>query len=271
MAVTSDGSPKPVRGRIKYGSSTRKRRSSIDRSSISGASWERTPLPLSLRQPAYPKSTKPNLSATVRSVRKARLQRTPIQPGASRVIVAPNQGVEQVRAFDAFVDAPSPFAKHKSVAKDHDYHPDLHSDLHAESVHPGATFTNSSIPIPSQPYHTIPPPPFHSHHLNNFQPLTPSSAMPFNMTAHSSPGYLDARTRAINVALTRPEWTTWDFVDLFITNLPPGVRTVDLWNTFRVEGEVNFIDIFVTRGGEKDTKARLRFRQVQSHVFAQCA
>jgi len=75
-------------------------------------------------------------------------------------------------------------------------------------------------------------------------------------------GYLDAQTRSANLQHTKPEWTTWDFVDLFLTNLPQDIKTVDIWKNFRKEGEIALIDIFVTRSGQKDNKARLRFRQV---------
>lgn len=80
-------------------------------------------------------------------------------------------------------------------------------------------------------------------------------------------GYLDPRTRANNLAHTRPEWTTWDFVDLFVSNLPPEIRTVDLWDNFKKEGNIDSIDIFVTKAGQKDNKARVTFKQVLSDVM----
>lgn len=251
MAVDSDGSPKPVKVRMAYGSSTRKRRSSKARSSISGTSWDQNSLPLSLRQASFNSTARRPTAAQARHNQKVRLNRPCFEPRISRVMLARDQGAEQLRPFDAFVDVPSPFAKGKTLAKDHGY-PDHQKDE--------KSFTNTSNSI-LQPNHTSPPP------SPPYTFKSPTDTMPdanvnSNTRSQRVEGYLDARTRATNVQHTRPEWMTWDFVDLFLTDLPPQIRTVDLWNNFKKEGEVDLIDVFVTRGGQKDTKARLRFRQV---------
>ena len=262
MAVNDAGSPKPVKGRTKYGATSKKRRSSKARSSISGGSWDQSSLPLSLRQASFNTATRAPSAATGGHDPKVRLSRPPVQHGASRVLLAFSQSSEQGRPFDAFVNAPSPFAKQRATAKTKAY---AKSDGKVDTK---LTTTSNSR---NQSYHTSPsstpppsPPPSPSHDSVNEIDFTPDTNMYSNRTPPRVEGYLDARTRAANLQHTRPEWTTWDFVDLFLTSLPPGTRTVDLWNNFKEEGEVDTIDIFVTRGGQKDTKARLRFRQVLS-------
>jgi hypothetical protein len=256
MAVSSDGSPKPIKGRMSYGTSGRKRRSSKARSSISGGSWDQSSLPLSLRQTSFNNAARIPTAAKFRHSQKMRLARPSILPGSSRVILALNQSSEQVRPFDAFVDIPSPFAKQKIVAKSPEY-PNATTTATEQNV--DTTFTNTKSTSTPKFNHTSPPPSPH-HSLSQESDLTPDDDMDSNRAPHRIEGYLDARTRSVNLQHTRPEWTTWDFVDLFLSNLPPGIRTVDLWNNFKKEGEVDSIDIFVTRDGRKDNKARLRFR-----------
>ena len=256
MAISNESSPKPVRGRMAYGSASRRRRSSKARSSISGASWDQSSLPLSLRGTSFNTTTRIPTAAKVREHQKIRLNRPPLRPGSSRVILALNQSSEQVRPFDAFVNVPSPFAKQKEVAKDQGY-PTPEPDL-------DTPFTNTVKTLPGFHYTSTPPPPppppaAAEHTFVNDTDATPDTTMYSNRRVE---GYLDASTRAVNLQHTKPEWTTWDFLDLFLNNLPPGIKTVDLWRNFKREGEVDLIDIFVTRGGQKDTKARLRFRQV---------
>jgi hypothetical protein len=107
----------------------------------------------------------------------------------------------------------------------------------------------------------------HGFHYDSMHPITsfPGSNMDPNGISQRVEGYLDPQTRATNLQHTRPEWTTWDFVDLYLANLPRGIKTVDIWKNFRKEGEVALIDIFVTKSGQKDTKGKLRFRQVLSN------
>jgi hypothetical protein len=266
MAVTSDGSPGPVKGRMKYGTGSRKRRSSKARSSISGGSWDRPPFPLPLRQASYDNGTSVPTTAKVRHNQKSRLTQPSVQVGSPRVILALGQNSEQVRRFGAFVNIPSPFAKKNlTVAKNHDC-PDPDNQ---EADFFFTNDTSNSIPKPYQ-YSSIPPPPPppQTTFANEIHSV-PDQAMNSYGFDQGIMGFLDAQTRAANLHHTRPEWMTWDFVDLFVTNLPPGIRTVDLWKNFMKEGDVDFIDIFVTRSGQKDTKARLRFRQVTPDISAQ--
>lgn len=291
MAVTGDGSPRPVKGRMTFGVSSRKRRLSKARSSISGDSWDQTSLPLSLRQPAFIKGSKTPTATTARHSQKMRLSRPAIEPGSSRVILAFNQSSEQVRPFDAFVDAPSPFAKQRRQEKKEMKESKEERELLARThgyPRPRTTINNidsttttnkqdfdntfNSIPLPRHTSSSLPPyifPDSFLHHHpyypshNSFMSgtqLTQPSNMNSNRMLQTTEGYLDARTRSANLQHTRPEWTTWDFVDLFLSGLPPRIRTVDLWKNFRKEGEVDLIDIFVTRSGQKDNKARMRFR-----------
>lgn len=267
MAVNSDGSPKPMKGRARYGATSRKRRSSKARSSISGGSWDQISLPLSLRQASYSNTDRTTPATEPRHPQNRRLARPFIRGGDPRVLLSFNQNSEQGRPFDAFVDVPSPFAKQKvnPIAKRHKHRDVDHYDL-------GHNFTRSFNPS-AQPLHLSPhsPPPAPSqHYFDNEIHFIPDTNMKFNRTSQDGPGHIDARTRAINLQHTRPEWTTWDFVDLFLNTLPQGIRTVDLWNNFKKEGEVDFVDIFVTRSGQKDTKARLRFRQVISDRNVPC-
>jgi hypothetical protein len=257
MAVSSDGSSKQIKGRMSYGTSGRKRRSSIARSSISGGSWDQGSLPLSLRQASFNNATRVPSAAKFRHSQKMRLARPTILPGRSRANLALNQCSEQVRPFDAFVDIPSPFAKQKIVAKSHGYHNPTASTTDRQNVDTSFTDTRpTSIPDFNRTF----PPPSPYRNLSNECDLIPDNDMNPDRASQRTEGYLDARTRSANLQHTRPEWTTWDFVDLFLSNLPPRIRTVDIWNNFKKEGEVDLIDIFVTRGGQKDNKGRLRFR-----------
>lgn len=246
MGVNNDGSPKPVKGRMTYGASSRRRRSSKASSSISGGSWVQSSLPLSLRGASFNKATRTSTAGKVRHHQNVRLGRPEIQSGPTRGLLAFNQNSKQERPFDAFVDVPSPFAKQNVVAKKHGY-PNPDQDINT-------AFTDTSTP-------PFPPLPSHHNSMNKIQ-FIPHTNRDSDRMSQSVEGYLDAATRAANLQHTRPEWTTWDFVDFFLTNLPQGVKTVDLWRNFKREGEIDLIDIFVTRGGQKDTKARLRFRQV---------
>jgi hypothetical protein len=256
MGVNTDGSPKQTRGRMAYGTTSKQHRSSKARSSISGGSWEQSPLlvPLSLRQASFNTPTKTAAAAKVRHAQKMKLSRPPGHLGSTRLILAPNQGSEQARPFDAFVDVPSPFAKRKVVAKSQS------SSEQNHTIQP--KFTNTSIPVSTpqpHPHPTSPLPCPYPSSGNETGFSTDAKMDPYRMRAGFG-GHLDARTRADNLLHTRPEWTTWDFVDLFLCNLPPAIRTVDLWNNFSKEGKVDLIDIFVTRGGQKDNKATVRFR-----------
>jgi hypothetical protein len=265
MAAHSDGSPKPMKGRTKYGTTSRKHRSSQARSSISGGSWDQNSLPLSTRQASYSNNFGTPTSTTLQHNQKQKLARPHNRGGDPRVILAFNQNSEQGRPFDAFVDVPSPFAKQKRnpAAKRH-YHPDPdHHDVDFD-------FTDN-LKSTSQPFDasTSPPPSPHHHLVDEFNFMTDTN-MNSNHPSQRASGYIDPRTRALNLQHTRPEWMTWDFVDLFLSNLPPGIRTVDIWNNFKQEGQVDFIDIFVTRSGQKDTKARLRFRYIISDINVLC-
>lgn len=257
MAISNEGSPKQLRGRMTYGSTSRRRRSSRAMSSISGASWHQSPLPLSLRGTSFNTTTRIPTAAKLRDHQKVRLKRPHLAPRNSRVILAHNQSSEQVRPFDAFVNVPSPFAKQKEVAKDQGYPSTPELDIETP-------FTNTLKKLLSFHYTSTPPSPPPEHTFVNDTDFTQDTTM---YSKRRPEGYLDAKTRAVNLQHTRPEWTTWDFLDLFLSKLPPGIRTVDLWRNFKREGEVDLIDIFVTRGGQKDTKARLRFRQV---LFKSC-
>ncbi len=258
MAVNSDGSPKPMKGRTKYGATSRKRRSSKARSSISGGSWDQISLPLSLRQASYSNGVRTTPATESRHPQSRRLTRPFIRGGDPRVLLSFNQSSEQGRPFDAFVDVPSPFAKQKvnPIAKRHKYR-----DIDHHSLDRNFTSNPNSK---TQPFH-ISPPPSSPDYFDNEIHFIPDTNMKFDHVSQKAPGYIDSRTRAMNLQHTRPEWTTWDFVDLFLNNLPPGIKTVDLWNNFKVEGQVDLIDIFVTRSGQKDSKARLRFRQAISN------
>lgn len=252
MVVHSDASLTPVKGRMKYSSHSRKRRSSKARSSISGGLWDQSSSP-PLHQALFPNSPRTPPVVQDRHGQKVRFKRPPMQAGCPQWILAIDQGTQQRRPFDTFVDVPSPFAKPKpkSCAKSHECHsPDKHNVSNI--------LTDSSSNPTSPHYHSSP----HSKHQSfpNQLHLTSGATMDPDRTWQSIPGYLDQSTRTANLQHTRAEWTTWDFVDLFITHLPPGIRTVDLWKNFKKEGEVDVIDIFVTRGGQKDTKSRLRFR-----------
>ncbi|KAF7512284.1 hypothetical protein GJ744_001852 [Endocarpon pusillum] len=252
MAISNEGGPKQVRGRMAYGSTSRRRRLSKARSSTSGASWDQSLLPLSLRGTSFNTTTRIPTAAKVRDHQKVRMNRPHLPPGSSRVILALNPSSEQVRPFDAFVNVPSPFAKQKEVAKDQGQPSTPELDIET----PFTTTTKTLKTLPSFHYTSTPrSPPEHT--FVHETDLTPDTTMYSNRRAE---GYLDAKTRAVNLQHTKPEWTTWDFLDLFISNLPSGIKTVDLWRNFKREGEVDLIDIFVTRGGQKDTKARLRFR-----------
>lgn len=255
MAVLSDSSPKAAKGRMKCGSSSQKRRSSKARSSISGGSWDQGSFPFSLRQASFNTATRRPNAAKSRQNQKMRASSPALRPGSARVVLALNQSSEQVRPFDAFVDVPSPFAKQKIDAKTKDS-----SDSHHRGLTVELTYAPTPVPAPNLTPSSLSP----RHNLVNEAHFISDHNMYSHRTPQRIEGYLDTRTRAANLQHTRPEWMTWDFVDLFLSNLPPGIRTVDLWNNFKKEGEVDTIDIFVTRDGQKDNKARLRFRQVLS-------
>ena len=253
MAISNEGSSRSVKGRTIRSASSRRRRSSNARSSVSG-SWEQGPSALYLHQASFKNTTRTPSAATVRHHEKVRLRRTPVQARDARGILAPNRGSEQLRPFDAFVDVPSPFAdsKQNTVAKKLSY-PAPHHPI-------DTVFTDTSDPYPQ--FRHTPSLPSSYHSAANEIGLIPGTNTRSSRMSQAVEGHLDARTRAANLQHTRPEWTTWDFVDLYLSNLPPDARTVDLWENLKKEGEIDFIDIFVTRGGEKDTNARLRFRQV---------
>jgi hypothetical protein len=261
----------------------------------------RTPTAAAAAATTTTTTTVPNF----RQNQKRNLHRPPIQPGSARVLLALNQNSEQLRPFDAFVDVPSPFAKKKHVEKQH-VPPAANSkqNVHLNSTKPSGTRARAAETIPlhrttqtTHPLSSPPPsspPPYPSPHPPLYPPLRPSPHPslhpPHNFYHHSvnpidsspdgnmeangvSPtaqGYLDAQTRAANLQHTKPEWTTWDFVDLYLSNLPQGIKTVDIWKNFKKEGEIALIDIFVTRSGQKDNKARLRFRQVLSQLSSPC-
>lgn len=259
--MDSDGSPKPIHCRMQHGILSNTRSSSKAGSCISAESWDQSSLPPSLHQASFPTPTKPSTAAKVQYNAEVSPGRPYLQAGASSswMILPIDPSSKQVRPFDAFVDAPSPFAKPKAVAKSHDY-------PHPNEQQTDTILTDTSNSTRRRPRHTSPSPAPRLNLANDIDP-TPDTDMDPNASLRGSVGYLDARTRATNLQHTRAEWTTWDFVDLFVTNLPPGIRTVDLWNNFKREGEVDLIDIFVTRSGQKDTKGRLRFRQVVDGSF----
>ncbi len=274
MAISTEGSPKSVRGRMTYGSTGRRRRSSKARSSISGGSWDQSSLPLSLRGTSFKTTTRTPNAANIRHHRRVRLNRPTLPPGSSQVILARNQSSEQVQPFDAFVNVPSPFAKQKEIAKHHSYYPATTTTTNTTTTtrHPNidTTFTDTFKTFPRS-HHTSTPHPPHPPLLHCSSAASPEHTFvhaiklvpdPIMYSNKGIEGYLDPTTRAANLQHTKPEWTTWDFLDVYLYRLPPGIKTVDLWRNFKKEGEVDMIDIFVTRGGQKDTQARLRFRQV---------
>ena len=56
------------------------------------------------------------------------------------------------------------------------------------------------------------------------------------------------------------EWGTWDSLKLWIKDLPPNVTTLELWTNFKKLGNIESIDIFVSKAGLKDKKANLTLR-----------
>jgi hypothetical protein len=192
------------------------------------------------------------------------------------------------RPFDAFVDVPSPFAKSRPAAKKrrepsvnpHDEKSELEGRhlpfidaSHPPSLSslPDPSFSHSNPLLHSLPVSPTSPPKSSSRPAlsPHSPPVSPNSnskvadSMRFDLNRMPpNSGDLDPSTRATNLEHTRPEWTTWDFVDVIVSNFPRDVKTVDLWNNFKKEGELSSVEIFSDTRGEKTTKGKLRFRQV---------
>lgn len=230
--------------------------SSKAKSPICAESWDQSSPSFSLGQASFPSATMTSTTAKFRQDSKVSIGQPHIQTEAScpQTFSTIDPSSENVRPFDAFVDVPSPFAKLKIVAKSHDYpHLDQTQKLDTTIAIPHLNHTSLSSPSPNN--------------LAIDVDLAPDTELESDTTMQGRVGYLDARTRAVNLQHIKPEWTTWDFVDLYLSKLPPGIKTVDLWNNFKKEGEVDLVEIFVTRGGQKDTRGKVRFRQVLHSFF----
>lgn len=55
-------------------------------------------------------------------------------------------------------------------------------------------------------------------------------------------------------------WKTWDEVTVKLRGLPPTLTTLDLYNAFRDEGPIDFIEIYEDQDGRRDSRGKIRFR-----------
>lgn len=60
-------------------------------------------------------------------------------------------------------------------------------------------------------------------------------------------------------------WRSWESVAINVYNIPPGMSTFTLWESFKKEGHIITIDIFDNRGTSRPPgpgRGRIRFKYV---------
>lgn len=58
-----------------------------------------------------------------------------------------------------------------------------------------------------------------------------------------------------------PEWSTWDFVDMFVSGIPSTIDTTQpLWDAFSRQGTISSLELLRDRRGEHTGNAKLRFK-----------
>ncbi|KAL4805531.1 RNA dependent RNA polymerase-domain-containing protein [Aspergillus unguis] len=62
-------------------------------------------------------------------------------------------------------------------------------------------------------------------------------------------------------------WRLWESVAIKIENVPKQVTALDLWRAFKDEGNIHSIDIHEDSHGERNTRAKLRFRPPPANDF----
>ena len=163
----------------------------------------------------------------------------------------------QVSLFNQYLDSHSPFSDSKASKPSESYDKTISRRRQIQQA-PTNTWVQPS----------------ENNHLESFQPLQQHGPLPSAIASQpKSPqavttdrwnqfpsACLDAATRGANMQHMRREWMLWDFVVAFLQDLPSNIRTLDLWENFSKEAEVDKIDIHVGRNNERLPRATIRFR-----------
>ncbi|KAI1392565.1 RdRP-domain-containing protein [Hypoxylon trugodes] len=65
----------------------------------------------------------------------------------------------------------------------------------------------------------------------------------------------------------KPQWTDWDSISLRIRGLPPQATPLEIRTIFKVYGELDYVELFKGRRGERDGAARICYTPPPSKQF----
>ncbi len=89
---------------------------------------------------------------------------------------------------------------------------------------------------------------------------SPSSRDRFGGNRHPSSTRLrELQQSSRPMRKSKEPWQTWHELTIRVANLPPIITTWDLWERFKQEGTVVFIELFDDRQGRRDGNAKIRF------------
>jgi hypothetical protein len=99
-------------------------------------------------------------------------------------------------------------------------------------------------------------PPSHSQYNPQAPPFYPTSNYSHSPTHPQAPVRMDRRTQSL---LKNDDWKSWAEIAIRISNLPPKIETLTIWNEFHEDGVLESIDIHENNNGTKTETAVIRF------------
>jgi hypothetical protein len=89
-------------------------------------------------------------------------------------------------------------------------------------------------------------------------------------TALANSANRDSRCSAIYAYTATPrehsDWKTYTFVDVYVSQLPKDVKTLEVFNNLHQFGNINRINITLTKEGIQAGGAVVRFKYVSLHI-----